>query len=187
MQQSSEVMNWVLKQDPSTVREWLHRVWEGQQEIPHDFDWQNLTATIDIVAKSGNGPHYYSRPDLEWAKIAILLYQHLIDKADTFTRISLEDKMMELKAQCICHLGTVTGDPILGSDQYTSWFFLKLHLSIEEAEERSSHVETLEYEELWRLANIKNRLSVIKTLSDRGIVKPDEKLGKWLSIQEKLP
>src|SRR5256885_14375382 len=102
--QPKELLDWVVKQDADTVQAWLNRVWAGQQEIPENFDWQNLTAAIDVLAKAGKGPKYYTQPDLVWAKVAVSLYLYLIEKADPFTQVSLTDRMMGLKAYLIVRL-----------------------------------------------------------------------------------
>ncbi len=186
MKQSEELIAWLIKQDVTTVETWLQNVWEGRESVPKDFYWPHLVAAIEVLARSGNGPRYYEQPDLAWAKVAVSIYQYLINRADPLTRMSLEDRMMHLKAHLMRSYGNVAGDPMLDVDQIIEWFFRNLHLSIEDIEKISSW-ESLTTEELLRLSYIKNRLFVLRFLVDHNLIFPDERLKKWLMIRERLP
>jgi len=186
MKQSEELIAWLIKQDVTTVETWLRNVWEGRESVPKDFYWPHLCAAIEVLARSGNGPRYYERPDLAWAKVAVSIYQYLIDQADPLTRMALEDRMMHLKAHLIRCFGNVPGDSMLDVDQIVEWFFQNLHLSFEDVEKISSW-ESLTTEELLRLRYIKNRLSILRFLADDHLIIPDERLRRWLMTQEKLP
>ena len=126
MDQSTDVISWLIKQDVNTVKVWLDGVWEGSQDIPKDFYWPHLAAAIEVLARAGKGPNYYSQPDLEWGMLAISLYRYLISQTDPLTRMSLEERMMRLKAHLILYYVNVVGDPILDVNQFVEWFFQNL-------------------------------------------------------------
>ncbi|MBA2679868.1 MAG: hypothetical protein H0U76_15910 [Ktedonobacteraceae bacterium] len=182
-----ELVDWLLDQDATLVHAWLHRVWEGLQDIPKDFKWEHLAAAADVLARSGRGPNYYSQPDLEWAKVAIALYQYLIDISDLTEHPTLEERMMYLRAYFIMNFGVIRGDPILDVNQIVKWFFQNLYLSSIEAEKRLVSFKELEYTEIVKLRYIKNRLTILQFLSSRDLLPPNQELDRWLALREKLP
>jgi hypothetical protein len=187
MDQSKELISWLIKQDVETVKAWIYEAWEGLQSVPGDFKWEYLAATLEVLARSGNGPNYYSKPDLEWGKLTVSIYHYLISKADPLTRMSLEERMMYLKAYLISYYGCIAGNAFLDVNRIVDWFFQNVRLSIDEVEKRLAHLKDLEMEELMFLRHLKVRLSIIQFLSDRNLIFPNEILRKWLAIQTKLP
>ena len=70
------------------------------------------------------------RYDLNWAKVAIVVYDYLINKADPARRDSLEHSVMMLRAYLIVKLGVVPHDPVLNIGHIVQWFFQNLRLSL---------------------------------------------------------
>jgi hypothetical protein len=180
-----ELLQWLVKQDPKTVQQWLDEVWNNQRPIPTDFNWRHFAASIDLLAKSGQGSN--GEPDRVWANTAILVYFYLINDADALEKIELEDRMMELKIYFMVRFGNVSGDPILDVQQLPPWFFRNLHTSRTEVQERLKSLENLGDEELLRLRWMKNRLSRIQLLAQSQILILDKELENWLAIQSMLP
>ena len=187
MSQSGQIIDWLVKQDVRTVKAWLAEVWEGTKQVPHDFSWPNLAAAINVLARAGNGPRYYERPDLEWGRVAISVYHYAMGQVDPLARLSLEESMMNLRGYLIIYYGCLAGDPVLDLHQIIAWFFERLHLSLEEAEAEIADLQTLDIYELGRLRDIKTRLSILRFLADQGLFTPDDELKRWLALQQKLP
>jgi len=183
----SELMDWLTHQEGTTALAWVYRVWGGLEVVPPDFNWLNLAAAADLLAKSGKGPNYYSQPDLEWAKVAIAVCQHFISTASPHERLLLEQRIMELRAYLIVKLGTVAADPILDADQIVEWFFHTLPLSPEEVERKAASVRELEDKDLFLLGYIKSTLPFIQWLSDHHLLSPNPELDRWLALRAKLP
>jgi hypothetical protein len=187
MKRARDLLLWLIKQDVDTVEGWLDDVWKGVRKVPEDFDWPNLAAAITVRARAANGPDCYSKPDLQWGRLAIAIYQYTMTLVDPLTKLSLENSMMHLKGYLILYYGNIVGDPVLDANRIIEWFFQNLHLSLEEAVKQAANMKNLEIEELLRLRYIKERLSIIRFLSEDKVLEPDEELSKWLAIQQRLP
>ncbi len=166
--------------------QWVQSVRAGLKQVPHDFNWSGLAEAAALRARYGND-QTSSQPDLEWAKVAILIYSYLMDEVDSPNRASLEHSEMSLKAYLTGKLGAVPNDPILDVDQIIQWFFENLHISLDEAEKKASSWRKLAKEEILELQQIKNRLAIIKTLADSNLLPPNQELSAWLALREKLP
>jgi hypothetical protein len=182
-----ELMDWLTHQEGTTALAWLYRAWEGLEYVPPDFSWQSLAAAADVLAKSGQGPNYYSQPDLEWAKVTIAICQHCISTAGPRERLLLEQRIMELRAYLIVRLDNVAGDPILDAQQIVEWFFRTIPLSPDEVERKAASVRELEDKELFLLGYIKSTLPFLQWLSDHKLLPPNPELDRWLALRMKLP
>ena len=180
-----ELLQWLVKQDAMTVQQWLDEVWNNQRPVPNDFNWRHFAAAIDTLAKSGQGDN--GEFDRAWANVAISIYLYLINKAEAFERIELQDRMMELKIYFMLRFGNVTGDPILDIQQVPIWFFENLHIPLAEVQEHLKSLEKLDHEELLQLRLLKNRLSRIQILMQKQRPTFDKELENWIAIRLKLP
>jgi len=187
MDQSTELIHWLAKQDIDTVREWLHEVWGGSKSVPDNFYWPHLLKSIEILAKSGKGPGYYSQPDLDWGRLALEIYHYVIDLSDIATKLYLEIDKMYLKVTFILYYGSVEGDEMLDVSQFIPWFFKDIYISIEHIKDHLAHLQELDIEEITFLRYIKRKLSVIRLLIDKGLLSASEELNDWLTIQDRLP
>lgn len=187
MQSSRELVQWLIEQDVQTVKAWLDEVWEGTRNIPEGFDWPNFAAALAVLARAGKGPPYYVKPDLEWGRVTIAVYQYAMTLIDPLSRFSLEITMMYLKGHLIVHYGNIVGDPVLDANLILEWFFQNLHLSPEEALKQAANANRLESEERLLLSYIKERLSLLRFLLKVKVLESNEELNKWLAIREQLP
>lgn len=180
------LLNHVIQQEGAQAYAWLQSVWEGRQKVPEDFNWLGLAkgaafnATSQCVLTS-------SPPDLDWAKVAVEVYEYLIGKADPSRRNSLEYSLMHLRAFCIVRLGVVAHDPLLDVDQLVQWFFRDLKLGPEQAAQKAASWRDLPIDEIRALRQIKNKLSAMKGLYENNMLPPNQELPLWLSLREKLP
>ena len=184
---SRELIVWLTKQDAQTVQSWVHQVWEGTQVIPEDFQWMQLSAAIEVVARAGKGPDYYTAPDLEWARLAVSIYQYLLSQATPLDRMDIELRIMYLKGYLIMHFGSVDGDPLLDVNQIVAWFFHTLTLTREEVAHKMASVDILSDEELLRLRYLKERLSLLQFLSKKHLLPANEEIDIWLALRDTLP
>lgn len=176
----------LLQQSPAQLYQWVQAIREGLEQVPQDFNWLGLAEAAALRARFGDD-QTSSQPDLEWAKVAILIYNQIISEATPVYRASLERSVMSLKAYLIDKLGIVPDDPILDVNQIVQWFFEKLHISLKEAEEKAALWQSLAKEEILELRQIKNRLAIIKTLAESNLLPPNQELSAWLALREKLP
>lgn len=187
MKNSSQLIDWLVHQEPPIVQNWLEKVWEGEESVPPDFYWPHLTAAVEVQARSGKGPNYYTEPSIEWARVTLLLYRYLIDHSDDLTRSSLEINVMALKAHFILRYQPVVGDPLFDLDQIIAWFFASLSFSMKTVEEKCQHLEELSSEERLKLRYIKDKLAILRWLREKDLLAPDHDLEQWLAFREKLP
>ena|SRR5438876_5265581 len=167
------------EQDASRVQAWLDSVWSGQQQAPDDPNWWQAVA-YDAAQKARLGS------DLTWAQVATSVYDHLATQADNAGRNSFMLSSMMLRADMISRLGVVPGHPVLDIDNISRWFFDSLEIPYEEASRQADAWTELQVEDIRKLRAIKNRLGVIKLLSDEGLL-DDTELSKWLLLRDKLP
>ncbi|MBW4577689.1 MAG: hypothetical protein KME08_20850 [Aphanothece sp. CMT-3BRIN-NPC111] len=198
--EATKLLNYLLQQDATQVQAWLKSIWTGQQQIPEEFNWQGL-AYIAADKARGDSTSTSDSPSLEWAKVAISVYDLLAKKYsessgfDSFIRSS-----MMLRAYLILKLGATPGDLVLDPNLIVNWFFDNLKISFKEAWTIASDWRTLsrdkfkelmqnkqQIEKLRELREIKNRLGAIKLLSQSKQFTLDEEISNWLSLQEKLP
>src|SRR5258707_2812643 len=100
-------LNDVLHLSPAHLQEWLTDVWNGQEEAP-DFNWLGLAQATASKATSAVREDD-TESGLAWARLAVLIYQHLIDRAGTASRESLVNSMMTLRVFMIDKFGSVAG------------------------------------------------------------------------------
>jgi len=166
----------------SAVMQWIVNVPPGQQSLSQKFDWLGLAEAAALNARF--------ELDLDWAKIAISIYDQLAKKVESKSqRESLMYSQMNLRAFLIARLGAVPGHPILDPQPIINWFFDSLTLTVEEASERAARWTDLEIERVRELRRIKNRLSPIKVLKEANMLPHDSysSLSSWLSIRSQLP
>lgn len=199
-----ELLNRLLQQEPTQVYAWIQDAWEGSEKVPEGFNWLGLAEVATSNATSERGA-VSSRLNLDWAKVAISIYHYLIGAANPKTLASLEDSMMHLKAYCIEKCGVVANDPVLDIDQIVQWFFHNLELSPEEVKKKieswrelirtpswnkviaSPDWKGLSVEDMRELRRIKNKLSVLKSLSACNLLPPKQEVHEWLALYEQLP
>ncbi len=186
MSETADIIGWLIKQDVETVRGWLYEVWEGTRSVPDDFSWPHLLKAIEVSAKTGKYPSNPPYPDLAWGRLTLELYHYVLDTLDEPTRRYLEVDLMYLKLWFIKHYGSVEDDELLDVSQFVPWFFKELPFSREEIEKRLTHKEVFDLEESSKRRYIKEKLTVLRLLSEKGLLSPDEELKRWLALENKL-
>jgi hypothetical protein len=186
--------NDLLKMDVCEIKEWLNAVQSGNEITPDGFNWLGLAEAAAFnahVKQDSQTPA--SR--LEWASIAVSVYERLA-KDSSFdgedSRESFELSAMHLRAYLIRELGTKPNHAILDANSIVQWFLDSLKLSVEQVHKHCIVYQALGTEKnsiemLRGLRQIKNRLSVIKSLVNSGQIKPNRELTNWLSLFDKLP
>lgn len=179
--------NEALEMPPAQVQEWLASVWSGEQKVPEDFNWHGLA---EVAADRANRRLLGEQPNLEWAEVSVAIYERLAieDEGDSFLQSA-----MTLRAALILQLGAKRGHPVLDPEPIFHWFYDNLHLARDEAIKQASTWREfgpgggVGRNELLMLRRIKNRLGVIKLMSEGTHFTPDAELAKWLEVREQLP
>lgn len=189
--EASELEKFVLQQEPSWINGWLKQTFARPQEVPVNFNWLSLAeiATLRASAVYASLQKKDTLPDLEWAKVALAVYEFLI-RGNEGDRIALEYSMMNLRAHLLAYLGNVPGDQLLDSDSIIQWFFHNLKMSSDEAKQKALHWRSLSREEMLELRQIKNRLSILQSLVEHDLVNSrdeGERVQKWISLGDLLP
>src|SRR5579859_5378420 len=174
-----------LQLGPSELREWLTDVWNGPRD-PKEFNWLGLAEATALSATSAvrKGD---SESGLAWARLAVLIYQHLIDRAGAASQESLTNSMMMLRVFMINKLGSIAGDPILDAHQVVRWFFDSLPLTTEQVVTKSKSWNQLDLKEILELRRIKSRICIIAHLSPDIRSEFEKELEAWLAVQKNLP
>lgn len=203
---ATSFFNNLLKQEPSEVQAWLEKVWLGNNSVPENFNWHGF-AEVAAQNARGNADLEKSTPsNLEWAKIAILLYEYLSKHESDNSKIdSYILSAMSLRAYMISLLGNVSNSPVLDSNCIYKWFFNSLLFSPTEALDiastwqniiKNKQVNTFQkkpessifLDKVRELRRIKNRLNVLKLIHRRHQHQDEyQEINSWLSIQNQLP
>jgi hypothetical protein len=200
---AKKLLNSLLQQDATQVQAWLKSVWKGEQKIPENFNWEGLAVVAADKARGNDTSLEQESPNLEWAKVAILV-DDLLAETHPDMKHSFTLDAMTLRAYMISKLGHIPGHKILDGSCIVNWFLNNLKFSPQEAltiaslwrnllkykaqeltQNQQKFAEVIE--KIRELRQIKNQLAVIKLLSQNKQVNLDEKVNNWLSIQKQLP
>lgn len=174
----------LLKQEPAELYNWLKAVREGTNTVTEDVNWW---LGIAQSATSKATKETDAKVKLQWAEIALLVYEYLAEDLDRTSRDSFETSAMMFRALMVSQLGINFENPVLNPNLVEDWFFKRLPLSIEEAANKAANWPERPIEEIRQLRRIKNRLLVIKELRKEGYLKDNAELSKWIEISESLP
>lgn len=176
-------LNKLLQQDASQVLTWLKDIWTGKQPTPENFNWLGLAKSAALHAS------YEKRKEdsLQWAEVAISIYEYLMKDADLAGRNSFVYSLMNLRAHMIIRYGAVSQDRVLDLKQVIELFFYDINMSYIEAATKAVVWKSLSIESIRELRRIKNRLSALKSLSDAGKLSLNQELKSWLDLRDKLP
>jgi hypothetical protein len=171
---------------PGEVQDWLRRYRAGSAVLPTGTRMRNLAQLAGFRAqRMPTNPG--DRADLEWARVAIDLYEEASRQSDERTRIDLEVSAMTMRALMIERHGIVEGDYIQDPQQITRWFFERLPMTLEEATRRAAHWRLLPIAEIRELRVIKNRLRPLETLRRDRLLAVSMDLDAWLARRHLLP
>lgn len=167
--------------DLPQIQHWLDAVLQSELSAPPDFNWLGLAEmfTTRVTANP-------SRTGLQWAYLAVRVYDHLLETTDA--QESLGNSQMMVRAYMINHLGSLAKDPVLDSNILMHWFFQQLTISFADAVQQLDEWPKRRIEWIRNLRQIKNRLSILMPLYQKGqLTTTDGELSKWFSIYSKLP
>src|SRR5262245_55071631 len=112
----------LLRQSASEVLHWLQSAWSDPQMIPERFNWLGVA--------EGAGTKANLSADLEWAEVAIRIYEWLASRAsDERIRHSELSSAMLLRASMIDEMHqTIPDHIVLDSKRIVYWFYSKLNM-----------------------------------------------------------
>ncbi len=186
-------LNHLITSEVAYVSQWVRDTLSGIQKAPQGFNWLGLAQAASSEASESSEPS-----SLEWAFIALLVYDHLSNDKTLSSRDSFILSAMMLRALMITRFGEKTDDWVLDTKIILNWFFASLEFQPYEVEtqiakwhlykgNKEDLMEQLVLENLIKLRGIKNRIGVIKLLSNNRCLKADKELEYWLSISQDLP
>lgn len=117
---------------------------------------------------------------------------YILNEEKEFEKESCQLAAMNLRAYLIREFGTEPLHPILDSEYLVKWFLDSLNLPINQVYRQCKTyqkfgIKKITFEQLKYLRKLKNRLAVIKLLSESDQIKPTNILKKWLLLYEILP
>ena len=171
----------LLKQLPQDVLDWIQRAWSGQYEVPETFNWLGVAEVAGTMANL--------HADIEWAEVAIRIYEWLADqRSNASFRHSELSSAMSLRSSMIHkHHKTVPGHYVLDPQFLVRWFSNELEWNYDEVAEKTRNWRALPFEQILILRHIKNRLSQLKHLVNDGYLQPDNNLQTWLALYPEFP
>jgi hypothetical protein len=175
----NELLSYLTQQEPLQVQSWLKQVLQNQLKIPDHFNWLGLAEMASLKARVNN--------DLNWAKVAVHIYDHLEQTAEAREKIALSLSSMNLRAYFIKRFGVIHEDSVLDLNRLIYWFVAGLPLTINQAIEKAEHWTELSIEEIRELRDIKNQLAVFEQLTSNKLLENHLELNNWLKLKSKLP
>ncbi|MCP5205942.1 MAG: hypothetical protein H7A01_01945 [Hahellaceae bacterium] len=150
-----------------------------------DVNWLGLSSQcIGAAQKSfdmGNSVN-----GKKWLLAALKIHNFLAEhSANENLKLGHEISMLRIKVKAIGHLGIDCEEELLDIRSIRQWFFRKVNLTPEEAEEKSRSWVTIPKDEITRLRNLKNILNALEPLKNCNGIHED--LKEWLALKNKLP
>lgn len=176
---AAQLLNYLVQQDPTEVQNWLEPVLQNRLEIPVHFNWLGLAEAASLNSRVKN--------DLNWAKVAVHIYEHLEQTASSREKMALSLSSMNLRAFFIKRFGVVPEDTVLDLNRLVRWFMAGLPLSIDHATEQADQWTELSIERIRALRDIKNQLAVFEQLTSSDLLENYPELNNWLKLKNKLP
>ena len=179
--QRGQQENELLHQSPGEVLNWMRSAWSNPQQVPEGFNWLGVA--------EGAGAQANLSADLGWAEVAIRIYEWLAGRAnDESIRHSELSSAMSLRASMMNkRRQTIPDHIVLDSQRIVHWFYDELNVPYDEVVHEVGNWRALQLDQIRTLRRIKNRLSMLRSLSAKGYIRPDEGLQRWLELCSKLP
>lgn len=175
-----------MTKDSQTVQRILKKVWSEESAVSDDFNWLGLAQVASQKATgfeaSGN-----QEAKLRWAEIARKENAYLAKQAEPNARESYELSAMHLRAAMIIQFEPVTDHPIVDIKAITSWFCERTPIERQDVIPLLGNWRSLPIQDILKLRQIKNRLSVIELLMQEGHLQEHPELRQWLAIKSCLP
>ena len=178
--------NYLLTKDSQTVQHWLKQIWSEELTVADDFNWLGVAQMASQKA-TGFEASDDQEARLRWVEIALNVYAYLAKQAERNARESYQLSAMRLRAAMIIQFEPVTDHPILDIKAITTWFFEQTPIERQEVIQLLRNWRSLPIQEILKLRQIKNRLSVIELLMEEGHLQEDHELRHWLAIKGCLP
>ncbi|MCP3104937.1 hypothetical protein LZ198_39335 [Myxococcus sp. K15C18031901] len=169
------VLRWPLPQ----LQSWMERLVIGEPVGGNSFNWHGLAFSIAARAQRERS--------LEWARIAIRVYEALAHQSDDPYSFMLS--AMNLRTWLIQELGAREGDELLDPEIIYAWFRSLATIPIDEAKRVISTPDwrTIPTDVLLQLRYTKTALSMLSTLSQSGVALNHPELEDWFPLREQLP
>lgn len=201
LQVSPSVNEW-LQHEPEFVEQWLQEIENGGIDLQDEFNWHGLAQGAVSLAQKFAVEDNRQR-SLQWAGVAIALYERLIHKMPVPQHNSLDNNSfvqsaMNLRVRMMRTWGTCPKHLVLDPSIVIDWFSRQISQSAEEIKREAepwqrpgifqdrqyiaNHLETLKH-----LRCLKNRLNVIEPLLGLNNWQPPEELKTWVSLKPLLP
>lgn len=171
------VLGWPLEQ----VSSWLDGLAIGEPVRGEFFNWELFASTAAARAREGRS--------LPWARIALLVYGVLVERALTHEKHSIMLSAMSLRGWLIAEFGAREDDAVLDPEPIVRWFRSLATMPIQEAARLVSSEDwrTLPMETLLKLRHIKSALNVISLMAETEVVRRNPELENWLQLKPRLP
>ena len=179
-------LNQLMQQDASYVESWLKNIWHGQLEAPEDFNWLGLAEAATFKAHSDSNEDF-NAANLMWAEVATSVYERLAAESSSPESESFVNSAMMLRVAMITRFGSISEHDVLDINFITRWFFSSLDMSYDEVNEKAHSWQTCSINDIRKLRQIKNKLSVLSVLSESDLFQLNEELSAWLALRKKLP
>jgi hypothetical protein len=171
------VLSWPLEQ----VTSWLDGLAIGEPVGDGFFNWELFASTAAARAREERS--------LPWARIALMVYGVLAERAPADEKHSLMLSAMNLRGWLIVELGPREEDAVLDPETIVAWFRRLAIVPLEEAARLASseNWRAIPIETLLMLRYIKSALNVVSLIAGTGILQKHPELEGWLELKPKLP
>ncbi|WP_170161141.1 hypothetical protein [Methylocaldum marinum] len=178
-------MNHVIELAPSELNDWLDAILNNRSYAPKNFNWLGLA---EILARRA-----LETRSLQWAHLAIRVYEYRARSADKDERDSLLCSEMRVRVHFIKQFGLSKEDGLLDINTVVSWFMENTDCSLEWAKNVSDNwLDKLQKGEITietinALRKIKNRINIVKSLDSLGFLDGYPEVRQWIALSSQLP
>jgi hypothetical protein len=162
-------LNKLLQQDASQVLTWVKDILTGELPTPEKFNWLGLAEAAAFKASCEKR----KEDSLQWAEVAISVYEYLMKNADLAGRHSFVCSLMHLRAYMIIRYGAVSQDRVLDIKQVIDLFFCDMNMSYTEAATKAAVWKSLGPRSIRVKPNKAQELLPEQTTSDATILQPN--------------
>lgn len=188
--------DWLLKQESNIAFQCVQELLLGERNTSEYFDWQLVA---ECAASSAfPGQKNALGPNFDWAQVALLAYQHLIQeekkssrlldkpvlKKNIFTSYLL--KLMQVQVKSILEFGTLAGDPLRDVHQLIHSFFEDIPFSPDNLQKALKEQRTYSFEKRMELHWLLQKLQTLQPLAKRHLLPPNEQLTRWFSVWDQI-
>lgn len=194
---ADHLASWLLEQEPHVALRWVGEMLAGTRPVPDHFNWLGLAECA--ASKACSRPRNAFSPSLDWACVAALSYQYLIQEEKNSSHLihkpelkrnrylSYRLNLMRVRARAILTFGPEADDFVRDVDHLIQDFLEEISFSPEELLEAYQRKDKeRSFRERMEIHWLQQKCQVLYPLQQKHLLPPDQRLIPWLTIWDHI-